>query len=336
MKNQQNNNVGQEKQRYSDVVVLGGASLDRMFYQRKDGSWPANPDKSVPGGKGANQAVAASRAGVSVSLISRLGDDFIGAGIISNLEESGVDVSRVEMVSGLQNDSADIKIAVEDKDNDIVRVAGAIESFTPDMVTENVDAILSAKVVVSQLKAPKPVIEKLIDFCYKNHKFLVLTPCRPKKLVATEAHNIELINKIGMIFCNQQECETIFGTKDIESCVSQYPCKLVVTLGDKGLVYHDGDSVIKMPAIRTQVQDTTGAGDTLCGNFVAAYCKGMSVIDALKRAICAATIKIQKESAQAGMPYEEELEMFIENLKLAAEVKSIMEMNSLETIGFFS
>lgn len=329
------NNVGIEK-RYSDVVVLGGASLDRMFYQKKDGNYPANPDKSVPGGKGANQAVAASRAGASVTLISRLGNDFIGAGIISNLENNGVNVSRVEMVSGLQNDSADIKITVEDKDNDIVRVVGAIDSFTPDMVTENADAILSAKVVVSQLKAPKEVIEKLIDFCYKNHKFLVLTPCRPEKLVAADAHNTNLINRIGMIFCNQKECEVIFGTQDIESCVSKYPCNLVVTLGDKGLVYHDGDSIVKMPAIQTQVQDTTGAGNTLCGNFVAAYCKGMSVIDALKRAICAATIKIQKESAQAGMPYEEELDKFIENLKVAAEVKAIIGVNSLETISFFS
>lgn len=329
------NTTTMASKRYSDVVVLGGASLDRMFYQREDGSYSENADISVPGGKGANQAVAAARAGASVTILSKLGDDFIGAGIIDNLRTNGVDVSRVEMVKGLQNDNSKILIHAKDKDNEISRVSGAIDSFTPSMVTDNADTILAARVVVSQLKAPKEVIEKLIDFCYKNHKFLVLTPCRPQKLVATDPHNIELINKIGMIFCNQEECETIFGTNDIESCVSQYPCKLVVTLGKDGLMYHDGEQVVKMPAIQTTVKDTTGAGDTLCGNFVAAYCEGMSVIDALRRSICAATIKIQKESAQEGMPTKDELDRFIANLRVAAEVKSIMAMNSLDTINFF-
>lgn len=319
-----------------DVVVLGGASLDRMFYQREDGSYPNNADSSVPGGKGANQAVAVARAGASVTFLSKLGNDFIGAGIISNLQGNGVDISRVKMVNGLQNDSSEIRIHAQDKDNEISRVSGAIDSFTTDMVRDNADVLLTARIVISQLKAPKEVIEELIDFCYRNHKFLILTPCRPKKLEVSDPHNCELIAKIGMIFCNRQECKTIFGTEDIESCVKQYPCKLVVTLGEEGLMYCDGNHLIRMPGIKTAVTDTTGAGDTLCGNFAAAYCQGMSVVDALKRGICAATLKVQKKSAQEGMPTKEDLDRFIQNLRMAGELKAITSLNTLETISFFS
>ncbi len=324
------------EKRRNEVVVLGGASMDQMFYQLEDGRYTETAQITVPGGKGANQAVAIARAGTSVGLICNVGDDFVGAGIIDTLSNEGVDVSMVNKVRSVASDSAIIKISHADKDNDISRVGGAINSFTTALVDDNKDALLNAKVVVSQFKAPKEVIERLIDFCYKNHKFLVLTPCRPQRLKVSEPENVKLIEKIGMIFCNEAECKTIFDSEDLEACVSKYPCKLVVTLGPKGLIYHDGEKVVRMPAIQTDVKDTTGAGDTLCGNFVAAYCQGMSTEDALKRAICAATLKIQHESAQAGMPTKAELDDFVETIRVSARVNEILSKNNMDTIKFFA
>ncbi len=116
-----------------------------------------------------------------------------------------------------------------------------------------------------QLKVPKEVTVKLIEFCYKHSKKLILTPCRPEKLNIKDKENLKLIDKISIITANKKECKTIFNTDDVLSCVKKYPNKLIVTLGKEGLVYHNGKRFVKMPEIDVdEVIDTTGAGDTLC------------------------------------------------------------------------
>ena len=144
---------------------------------------------------------------------------------------------------------------------------------------------------------------------------LILTPCRPEKLKIDEPGNKELIDKISIITCNRKECETIFGTDDIESCVEKYPNKLIVTLGDQGLMYSNGKRIIKMPAIKTDVIDTTGAGDTLNGNLNALLASGMDLEHALRKAMYASTMKLTEKTAQAGMPYKDDLELFISNTR---------------------
>lgn len=252
-----------------DVCVFGGCSLDQTFFQNMDGSYDERPNSIAPGGKGANQAVAASRAGAKTTIITRIGKDNIGETILENLKFNLVDTSNVDIVEGLQNDYANIYINIKDKDNDIQRVSGAINSFTVDMIEKYKDVLLNSKIIVCQLKVPKEVTEELINFCYENDKILILTPCRPEKLSINEEKNLKLIDKISIITCNRKECQTIFGTDDIESCVKKYPNKLIVTLGSEGLMYFNGERIIKMPAIETDVIDTTGAGDTLNGNLSA-------------------------------------------------------------------
>jgi len=228
-----------------DICVLGGCSLDRMFYQNTDGTYNTNPSIQVPGGKGANQAVAAARAGAKVTILSRVGKDEIGKEIIDNLAYNGVNISNVEVVEGLVNDCSDIYINIKDKDNDIRRVSGAINSFSEDIIDRYADVIMESNIIVCQLKIPKEVTVKLIQFCYENNKMLILTPCRPEKLSIKEEKNKELIDKISIITANRKECETIFGTDDIEECVKQYPNKLIVTLGSEGLMYYNGKRIIK-------------------------------------------------------------------------------------------
>lgn len=298
-----------------DVCVFGGCSLDQMYYQNSDGSYDCKPNMNVPGGKGANQAVAAARAGVKTTIITRLGKDEIGKLIVENLKSNCVDTSNVELIEEIKNDYSNIYINILDKDNDIKRISGAINSFTVDMIEEYKDVLLKSKIIVCQLKIPKEVTEKLINFCYDNNKLLMLTPCRPEKLSISDGNNIELIDKIGIIICNKQECETIFNTSDIEFCVKKYPNKLIVTLGADGLIYFNGKRIVKMPAINYEVLDTTGAGDTLCGNLAAFLSKGLDIQHALRKSMYASTMKLAKKSAQAGMPYYEELENFISKMR---------------------
>lgn len=298
-----------------DICVFGGSSLDMMFYQKPDGTYNDTPDMKVPGGKGANQAVAASRAGAKTAIITRIGKDEIGKSILENLNFNMVDTSNVEMVEGLENDYSKIKIKLDDKDNDIERFSGAIDSFSPDMIDTYSDVLLNSQIIVCQLKVPKEVTEKLINFCYGNNKILILTPCRPQKLSISEAGNLELIDKISLITCNRKECETIFNTDNIEECVKRYPNKLIVTLGKDGLMYHNGKRIVKMPAIDVEVIDTIGAGDTFNGNLAAFIAKGIDLQHAIRKAMYASAMKIQVKSAQAGMPYLEDLEDFISTIR---------------------
>lgn len=295
-----------------DVCVFGGCSLDQTFYEKSDGTYNERADVKAPGGKGANQAVAASRAGAKTTIITRIGKDDIGNSILENLHFNMVNTSNVEIVDGLQNDYSNIYIRLKDKDNDIKRVNGAIDSFTPDMIDRYSDVLLGSNIIVCQLKVPKEVTEKLINFCYKHKKFLILTPCRPDKLcISNNKQNLDLINKISLITCNKKECETIFGTDDIESVVKKYPNKLIVTLGKDGLIYYNGKRVIRMPAIETDVIDTVGAGDTLCGNLACFLSQQLDLEHALRKAMYASTLKLQVKTAQAGMPYKEDLDNFI-------------------------
>lgn len=295
-----------------DVCVFGGCSLDQMFYQHTDGSYNEKPDMKVPGGKGSNQAIAASRAGAKTTIITRIGKDEIGKNILENLRFNGVNTSHVDMVENLSNDYSNIYIRLKDKDNKIERVNGAIDSFTPDMIDKYSDVLLNSNVIVCQLKVPKNVTEKLINFCHEHKKFLILTPCRPTKLsIIEDEKNLELINKISLITCNKEECITMFGTQEIEEIVKKFPNKLIVTLGKDGLIYFNGNRIIKMPAIDTDVIDTIGAGDTLCGNLACFLSQHLDLKHALRKAMYSASMKLQVKSAQAGMPFKDDLEDFI-------------------------
>ena len=302
-----------------DVCVFGGCALDLIYYQRDDGTYSSQPDGKYPGGKGANQAVAAAKAGAKTIIITRVGKDEedadikIGKTIVDNLDVHDINLSCVEIVEGLKNDYSNIFINKDDKDNDIHRFSGAIDSFTPDMIEKYKDVLLNSEIIACQLKVPKEVTVELINFCYEHNKTLVLTPCRPEKLSLEVPSNQELIEKISIITCNRKECEIIFGTDNIEECVTKYPNKLIVTLGADGLMYHDGEKIVHMPAIKTEVVDTTGAGDTLNGNLCAFLAKGMNLHDALEKAMYASAMKLTKKSAQAGVPYLDDLEQFIEH-----------------------
>ncbi len=298
-----------------DICVFGGCSLDQTYYQKIDGTYNETPDLISPGGKGANQAVAAAKAGAKTTIISRIGKDDIGDKIINNLMFFGVDTSNIEIENGLSNDYGNIYINLKDKDNEIKRFNGAINSFTKEMVEKYKDVLLNSKIIVCQLKIPKEVTEELINFCHKNKKILILTPCRPDRLSITDPNNIKLIDKISIITCNKQECITMFNTENIEECVKKYPNKLIVTLGAEGLIYYNGKRIIKMPAIETEVVDTTGAGDTLNGNLSAFLAKGMDLKHALRKAMYASTMKLKVKSAQTGMPFLEDLEIFIRNYR---------------------
>ena len=299
-----------------DICVFGGCSLDATYFQKSDLSYADEADIIEPGGKGANQAVAAARAGAKVVMLTRLGNDDVGKLIKENLKKNNVNVDFVEMIDNLNNDYSKIFVRKSDGANEIERQTGAIDSFYPGLVYKYKDIILNSKYVLAQMKAPKEFSIELINFCHQNDVNIIITPCRPQKLSIKDHGNLELLNKIDYITCNQEECEIIFGTKNIKECVTKYPNKLIVTLGIDGVLYHDGEKVVNIPAIKELVAvDSTGAGDTFCGNFAACLVNGLSIKEAITRAQFASQMQIQAKGAQKGMPYFHELDQFIHNQK---------------------
>lgn len=300
-----------------DVCVFGGCSLDMMFYADENNRYREIADKLVPGGKGANQAIAAARAGAKVAIVTRIGKDKIGDEIFNNLQQNGVFTNNIEIVPGLKNDCAKIYIDNITKDNTIVRETGAIDSFDVEMVKKYAPVFLNSKIVVAQMKAPKEVSEALINFCYENKKTLIVTPCRPEKLRIDENNNQELIDKISFITANRKECETIFNTHNIDECLKKYPNKLIVTLGDEGIAFFDGVEIQHIKAVDvSNILDTTGAGDTFNGNLAYCLTHGYDLKSAIERAQYASAMKIRVETAQQGMPYKEELDNFIREYNL--------------------
>ena len=299
-----------------DICVFGGCSIDMTYFQQKDNTYKKEADLITPGGKGSNQAVAASRAGSKVVIISKVGDDYIGDIILNNLKINNISTIGVEIVEGLKNDCSKIFIDNISKDNRIEREISTINNFSVDMIEKYKHILLNSKMVIAQMKIPKEVSMALINFCYSNKIPIIITPCRPEKLKISEKENIELLNKITYITANKKECQTMFDTLDIESCVKQYPNKLIVTLGSNGVIYHNGKKIVKIDPINIQpIVDTTGAGDTFTGNLSALLANGKNLNKSIKIAQFASAIKITKKSAQEGMPYYNELEQFIKEYK---------------------
>ena len=289
------------------VVVFGGCSWDSTFKQREDLSYSSTPDIGLPGGKGANQAVAIARAGYEVKMISMIGDDEVGQEIIKNLNDNKIDTSCVKVLNGKKSDGAQIYVSLTGENN-MKRSREAIDEFNTNLIYDNADIIKNAEYVVTQAKVPRLVLEELINFCYENNVKTVLTPCPANGYEFDKKQNKELLEKITIITANEEEVLKIMGTTDFSVCIDKLP-QLVATAGPKGVAFCDEEGFYRaVPAMDPkELKDTTGAGDTFCGNFVVALLEGLSKSQAVRRGIWAATLKLEHFGAQPGMPTKEQL-----------------------------
>lgn len=289
------------------ILVVGGSTWDKTYKQREDLSYPKVADFEMPGGKGANQAVASARAGYPVKMLSVVGDDEIGRKVVDNLIDNNIDVSNVKVVKGAKTNVCDIYVSQEG-DNAIKRSGTAINNFTIDYIKENAELIKNSSCVITQSKLPKEVYSYLIDFCKENGVQTVLTPCPSYDLKITEDGNKELLEKVSIITANESEAKEITQSETIEEAIEKLP-NMIVTAGAKGAYFMKDGKIENIPAMTPkEIVDTTGAGDTLCGNFVSYCLKGYSKEEALKMGIKASTLKLEKMGAQPGMPYSSELE----------------------------
>lgn len=295
--------------------------------------------RHYPGGKGANQAVAAARLGGIVQMFGCVGEDANGEALLRNLTAAGVDISCVLRRSGVPTGMAFITAA--QTDNTIVIIAGANACVTPAYLEAQQAALLQADIFLLQNEISQESNDYIIRLASKYGKTVILNPA-PARLISAE-----LLDLIGYLTPNEHEARLIFGAgafggeragedtgevgngtsdepavdasngklpertrdqADLKKILRRFPEQVIVTQGAQGVrtALHNGD-ILHIPAYPAQVVDTTGAGDTFNGALACALAQGRVLPEALAYANAAASCATEHAGAQVGMPNHAEV-----------------------------
>jgi ribokinase len=286
------------------ITIIGSCSMDLVVTASKR---PMKGEtilgesfKTVPGGKGANQAVAAARLGAEVYMVGCVGDDQFGKELVNNFTTNGVITTHVEPVTHSETGTAHITLA--EGDNSIIVVKGANNYVTTDFIEKALDVILESDIVLIQQEIPEESVEYVTEICFANGVPLLLNPAPARPISKT------VIEKASYITPNEWEASVLFENKDIHVALKEYPNKLLVTEGKNGVRYHDGENEVLVPTYPVDAVDTTGAGDTFNAAFSVAIAEGKSIKDSIRFANRAASLSVTKFGAQGGMPTREEVE----------------------------
>lgn len=245
----------------------------------------------LPGGKGANQALAAQRLGGAVSFIANVGDDAVSASVLGNLREAGVDLSKVNRQDGIATGAAFI-VVDQDGENQIAIAPGANATLAADPISDK-----TADAVIAQLEVPEPATLEAIS---ESDVFFCLN--------AAPAIEVSkgLLDRVDLLVVN--ETELAFYEKKLPD----FRGLIAVTYGANGAaLYQAGKELAKARPPKVDVVDTTGAGDTFTGALVVALKEGKSYQDALVFACVAGALATTKLGAQTAMPTRDALEQLI-------------------------
>jgi len=248
--------------------------------------------QTIPGGKGANQAIAAARLGSEVTMIGCVGSDSFGETLRAILQQEHVQTETITTVStptGIAN------ILLYNNDNRIIVVPGANYELKPTHIEAAKDIIQKSQMVIMQLEIPMETTAYAIKLCKEANVPVLLNPAPAANF------DMQWIEDITYITPNETECAEMFGD-DVEQVIEKYPNKIIMTLGSAGARYFDGKYPIHVPGYLTKAVDTTGAGDTFNGALAYALVEGQSLHQAMYFANIAASLSVEKFGAQGGMP----------------------------------
>ncbi len=252
-----------------------------------------NTFQTVPGGKGANQAVAAARLGGQVEMVGCVGSDEFGNIIRQNFKQNQVGTRHLRTIGEEVTGTAHIVLA--DGDNSIVVVQSANKHvrFTDVELEQLLD---DQTLVLLQLEIPIETVEQVSTYCHQRNIPVLLNPAPSQALTS------ELLEKVTYVTPNEHECRDLFGDLPIEDVLRRYPNKLIVTEGVRGVRFFDGKTIQHIPAILANVVDTTGAGDTFNGALAVSLVEGNNLEEAARFAVVASGMSVEGFGAQGGMP----------------------------------
>ncbi|MFJ6630349.1 ribokinase [Streptomyces sp. NPDC091376] len=289
------------------IVVLGSTNMDLVAYVAKapqrGETVTGREFRTVPGGKGANQAVAAARAGGEVAMIGAVGTDDFGGRLRATLEHSGVDTDLLRTAEG---PSGTAHIVVDDQGgNAIVVIPGA--NATVDHLTPGDETLIAtANALLLQLELPLGGVIAGAEAARRHGVRTVLTPAPAQPLPP------ELLAATDLLVPNEHEAALLAGVAEplaaAEALLRQVP-EVVITLGGAGCLYAArGMEPLTVAAPRVRAVDTTAAGDTFVGALAVALVEGRPMPEAMIWASTAAALSVQRPGASSSMPYRPEID----------------------------
>ena len=290
------------------VIVVGSLNMDLVVRAPKiprPGETVLGSDfKQVPGGKGANQADAASKLGAETAMLGAVGKDSMGDQLIQALRKDGVNVEMVLKKENLPTGVA--AIVVEDSGNNAITVApGANSALTPDDLSGMEKVFEKAKVMLVQLETPIDTVKASLRVARKNNVTTILNPAP-----ATELDD-EIFSLVDILTPNETELELLSGmeTDSIEKVeaagkhlLKKGVSKLIITLGSQGSIHIEKDFVRLHPAYSVKAVDTTAAGDSFNAALAVSLAKGEPMENAITFATKVGAMTVTKHGAQTSLP----------------------------------
>lgn len=254
--------------------------------------------QTSPGGKGANQAVAAARLGATVQFIGCVGNDHFGLDLVQHLKSEGVDASHLETVPSATGTAT---IIVSESDNQIIIVPGANQFVDKAYVESKRSIIANSDILILQLEIPNESVQKAVEIAKENDVTVILNPAPICELPD------ELLQQVDYLTPNEHEYKILM--KDNRENVLE---KVILTKGSEGISFFDQGREVNLPAHDVEVVDTTGAGDSFNGGFAFALSKGDSLYEACAYGNAVGALATTKLGAQTGMPTFQEVEQLLQ------------------------
>lgn len=298
-----------------NICVIGSLNMDLVVNvdaMPKPGQTIIGSNfKEVPGGKGANQAVAMARLNGNVSMIGKVGEDGFGQTLISSLKNDKVDTTYIQTAKG----STGVALITVDKNaqNSIVVSPGANFEVKEEDIDNNIKAIENSDIVVLQLETPLNTIKYALNKAKELNKYTILNPAPAVKL------DDEIIKNVDLLTPNETELEIISGVsieteEDIQKAaqimIEKGVKELIVTLGSKGSLYINKEKSMFKKAYKVEAVDTTAAGDSYTGALAVALSQDKGIEDAMDFASKVGALSVLKEGAQSSLPTLEDVKNF--------------------------
>ena len=287
------------------IVVIGNAGIDRTFsfqhLPRPGESLTARSEHTDLGGKGANQAVAARRCGAEVTLATSLGQDAHGDAIRQRLQREGVQLIEIGPADG----ATDEHIILVDRQGRNMVVNGPLRAdrITPDALTSMLDRLTQSEVVVLQGNLSREATGHAAREAHRRRATVVLNPS-PLRYSFDD-----IWPHVDALIVNEIEAADLGASSDPEiagrNLMHLGPRTVIVTLGADGAMLLQDGTILRKPAPKVNVIDTTGAGDAFCGAFVAAAAQGFAPDIQLDVALAYATASVIRPGTQSSFPTAE-------------------------------
>ena len=293
------------------IVVVGTLNMDLVVqaqrHPKPGETLLGTAFNTYPGGKGANQAVAAARLGAKVELVGRVGQDAFGEALLEAARTGGVDCRYVQRDAETPSGVALITLDSAGQ-NTIIVVPGANGRLSQEDLSAAEGSFERAGILLLQLELPVAVAEAAVELA-GYHATQVILNASPAVPLADE-----LLRRIDTLILNEGELAIVAGAKDIDEGVGRllrrWVRTLVVTLGEKGVLMAHGDERLRLAAHRVKVVDTVAAGDAFVGAYATALSEGLSPDQACRWGNAAGAIAVTRRGAQPSLPTREELVKF--------------------------